>query len=171
MGLMGTLAIWVVNAQEINKDIVIEATSTAANQTLKINKYFSNAYTVDWWDGTTWNLTADTTHEYSTPWTYPITLSTTANRWTFQNVSKPLVPTNGTTMTWVKITYMPSLADGFGANATNPGNYFFDSFNRGWALTNLPENSFDTSKITTVGNYFFSDFNYFWALILIIFEH
>jgi hypothetical protein len=29
------------------KDILLEATSTAANQTLKINKYFANAYTVD----------------------------------------------------------------------------------------------------------------------------
>jgi hypothetical protein len=31
-----------------NLDIVIEATVTEANQKLKINKYFSNAYTVDW---------------------------------------------------------------------------------------------------------------------------
>ena len=30
------------------KDIILQATSTAANQTLKINKYFANAYTVDW---------------------------------------------------------------------------------------------------------------------------
>ena len=32
----------------VNKDIKLEATSTAADQTLKINKYFANAYTVDW---------------------------------------------------------------------------------------------------------------------------
>jgi hypothetical protein len=42
MMLMG-----VVNAQEVNKDIIIEATATADGQTLKINKYFNNAYTVD----------------------------------------------------------------------------------------------------------------------------
>ena len=29
------------------KDIVLQATATAANQALKINKYFYNAYTVD----------------------------------------------------------------------------------------------------------------------------
>jgi len=29
-------------------DIVLEATVTAAGQTLTINKYFANAYTVDW---------------------------------------------------------------------------------------------------------------------------
>jgi hypothetical protein len=31
-----------------SKDIVLQATSTAANQTIKINKYFENAYVVDW---------------------------------------------------------------------------------------------------------------------------
>ena len=32
----------------VNMDIVLEATATEADQTLKINKYFANAYTVDW---------------------------------------------------------------------------------------------------------------------------
>lgn len=33
---------------DVNKDIIIQATATEANQTLTINKYFANAYTVDW---------------------------------------------------------------------------------------------------------------------------
>ena len=160
MGLMGTLAIWVVNAQEVNKDIILEATATESGQTLKINKYFKNAYTVDWGDGTTWNLTADTRHTYGMASGYIITLSLSwANKWTFQNVTKPLVPKDGTTVTWVKIIYMPSLADGFGNSATNPWDYFFSYFNKDWALTSLPDNSFDTSNITTAGYNFFSHFN------------
>ena len=108
IGIMGILALWIVDAQEINKDIVLEATSTAVNQTLKINKYFANAYTVYRWDGNpVENLTSDTTHTYTWAWTYTITLLTTADRWTFSDVSKPLVPINGTTTTCVKITYMP----------------------------------------------------------------
>ena len=168
LGLMGTLAIWVVNAQEINKDIVLEATSTAANQTLKINKYFANAYTVDWWDGSpVQNLASDTTHTYSIASGYTITLSLSwAGRWTFRaNYYYPLVPKNGTTMTWVKITYMPSLASWFGVNATAPWNNFFSQFNYQWALTSLPENSFDTSKITTAWKYFFYYFNWSWQLM------
>ena len=168
IGLMGTLSLWVVNAQsEPSKDIVIEATATEANQTLTINKYFANAYTVSRCDGCeTSTLSSDTWHTYEEPWTYTITLSLTgwATRWTFQNVSKPLVPQNGTTMTWVKIAYMPSLADWFGTSSTTAGNYFFYNFNRDWALTSLLEWSFDTSKITTVWNYFFDKFNNNWKL-------
>ena len=37
----------VVRCFRNTKDIIIEATATAANQTLTINKYFDNAYTVD----------------------------------------------------------------------------------------------------------------------------
>ncbi len=149
----------------VNMDIVLEATSTEANQTLKINKYFANAYTVDRWDGTTWNLTADITHTYATAGTYPITLSLSwADRWTFQNVSKPLVPQAGTTMTWVKVTYMPSLAEWFGESATSPWDNFFNAFNLIWAITILPAWSFDTSNITTVWNRFFASFNDRWAL-------
>ena len=151
----------------LNKDIVLQATATAANQKLKINKYFANAYTVDRWDGTTGNLTADTTHTYSTAWTYTITLSLSwADRWTFKNQTsdQPLVLSNWTTMTWVKIVFMPSLADGFGNSATNPWNYFFMSFNKNWAITSLPEWSFDTSNITTAGDYFFMAFNEVWLL-------
>ncbi len=148
-----------------DKDIVIQATATEANQTLKINKYFANAYTVDRWDGMTEDLTANTTHTYDTAWIYEVVLSLSwANRWTFQNGTKPLVPTAWTTVTWVQIIYMPSLADWFGNSATIPGNYFFKYFNYWWSLTNLPTNSFDTSNITTVGNSFFHCFNYFWKL-------
>ena len=168
MGLMGTLAIWVVNAQEINKDIVIEATSTEANQTLKINKYFANAYTVDRWDWSpVQNLTSDTTHTYSIASGYIITLSLSwADRWRFEahGFLYPLVSQYGTTVTWVKIVYMPSLSDGFGDSTTNPGDYFFSFFNYDWAITGLPEWSFDTSNITTAGSSFFDSFNCNWVI-------
>ena len=164
-GLQKTQEISTMDTATNSKDIVLEATSTAANQTLKINKYFTNAYTVDWWDGTTGNLTANTVHTYSIASGYTITLSLLwADRWTFKDWYEPLVPTDGTTMVWVKILFMPSLADWFGNSATTPGNYFFYNFNKNWALTSLPEWSFDTSKITTVGNSFFSCFNCRWKL-------
>lgn len=51
----------------INKDIIIQATATESGQTLKINKYFKNAYTVDWGDGSAvQNLTAGIKHTYAT---------------------------------------------------------------------------------------------------------
>ena len=33
---------------EKDKGIILEATATEANQTLTVNKYFGNSYTVDW---------------------------------------------------------------------------------------------------------------------------
>ena len=147
-----------------DKDIVIQATATEDNQTLKINKYFANDYTVDRWDGTTGNLTEDTTHTYSASWTYNIILSTTASRRTFTGEYKPLVPSNWTTVTWVKIIYMPSLAEWFGNSETNPGDYFFSYFNSNWSLTSLQSWSFNTNNITTVGDDFFSYFNADWSL-------
>ena len=57
-------------------DIVIQATATEDGQTLQINKYFANAYTVDWWDGNpVENLTADTIHTYEDEWIYNIILA------------------------------------------------------------------------------------------------
>ena len=150
-----------------NKVIILEATATSANKILRINKYFSNAYTVDWWDGNpVETVSVDKTHTYTWDWTYTIILSLTwwVDRWTFQYVSKPLVPKDGTAVTWVKITYMPSLAEWFGDSPTEPGNYFFSYFNSNWKITSLPEWSFDTSKIMTVGNSFFYGFNYGWQL-------
>jgi len=165
MWLIGILAIWVVNAQDANKDIILEAISTADNQTLKINKYFANAYTVDRWDGTMWNLTWDIVHTYSVASGYTIILSLSwTDRWTFQGKSKPLVPIAETTMSWVKIVSMPSLAEWFGDNAKNPGNNFFRAFNYQWALTSLPIWSFDTSSIEMPWNGFFQDFNNEWKL-------
>ena len=145
-----------------NGDIQLTAEITAANQTVKINNYFTNTYSVDRGDGSpVVALTADTTHTYTTTGEYQITLSLTgtATRWTFGSIYKPLVPTAGTTANNIYLSTMPSLADYFGASATNPGNYFFYYFNTNGVLTSLPVGSFDTSNITTVGNYFFANFN------------
>ena len=62
-------------------------------------------------------------------------------------------------MTWVRITSMPSLADGFGANATTPWNYFFMYFNSNWAITSLPTWSFATNNIISAWDAFFAGFN------------
>lgn len=154
------------------KDIVIQATATESGQIVTINKYFANDYTVDRWDGITGDLTSNTTHTYSATWTYNITLSLSwADRWTFTNNyddNKSLVPMSWTTVTWVQIVYMPSLAEWFWNSADAPWDYFFYFFNADWALTSLPEWSFDTSNITTAWDYFFSCFNgrlvEWWAL-------
>jgi hypothetical protein len=37
-------ALWGIS----EKDILIKVTATEENQTLRINKYFSNAFNVDW---------------------------------------------------------------------------------------------------------------------------
>jgi hypothetical protein len=41
---------WLVSTTNAcpEKNIILEATATAANQTLTINKYFANGYQVDW---------------------------------------------------------------------------------------------------------------------------
>ena len=149
----------------INKDIVIEATATDANQTLKINKYFANDYTVDRWDGTSDDLIDDIVHTYDEASGYTITLSLSwADRWTFLGVTKPLVPAAETTMTWIKIVTMPSLAEWFGESTTSPGNNFFRAFNHQWALVSLSTWSFDTSSIEVPWNGFFQGFNYEWML-------
>ena len=113
-------------------DIQLTAEITAANQTVRINKYFANAYTVDRGDGSpVTELTADTTHSYTTTGEYQITLSLTgtATRWTFGSIYKPLVPKAGTTANNIYLSSMPSLADYFGTSATSPGDNFFRSFN------------------------------------------
>ena len=151
------------------KDIDIEAVATATKKTLKINKYFANAYTVNRWDGSPEEIVSeDKTHTYTWVWKYIITLSFTgtATRRTFKSsVNEWLVPKAWTTMTWVRIIYMPSLEKWFWANSTAPGNYFFNYFNADWALTSFPEWSFDTTKITKAGAYFFYKFNENWASI------
>ena len=147
-------------------DIVIETTATSANKKIRINKYFANAYTVDWWDGTEIEIvSADKTHTYTWAWIYEIILSLTwwADRWTFQSTVNGLITYAQTSN--IKIIYMPSLAEWFGESATSPGDYFFCNFNyHWWKITSLPEWSFDTSKITTAGNRFFYMFNEQWQL-------
>ena len=168
MWIMGALWSWVARAADT--DIVIEATSTAANQTLTVTKYFANDYMVDRWDGSpVETVSADKTHTYSTASGNTITLSLTwwADRWRFRNHYRnndQFIPKDWTTVKGVKIVKMPSLADWFGESATNPWHNFFYNFNRNWALESLPEWSFDTSNIMTVGGRFFAGFNEDWGL-------
>ncbi len=148
-------------------DIVITAVITQANQTVKINKYFTNAHSINRWDGgATTNHTADTTHTYTSPGTYEITLSlgSGVSRWTFTSIYRPLVPKAGTTANNIYISKMPKLSDWFGNSATSAGDFFFLGFNRGGALTSLPAGSFDTSNITSAEEYFFSSFNEWWKI-------
>ena len=148
-----------------NKDIVIQVTVTEPGQTLKINKYFSNSFTVNRWEGNTVSLTSDSIHTYNTTWIYNVTLSLWGwyTRWKFTSVTS-LIPKNWTTVMNVKIISMPSLAEWFGESATAPGNFFFYGFNWYGALTELPIWSFKTENITSVGGHFFSSFNNNWSL-------
>jgi hypothetical protein len=67
-----------------SSSIDLTAEITAANQTVKVNKYFGNAHTIDRGDGTAIsNHTADTTHTYATTGDYIITLSLATNKWSF----------------------------------------------------------------------------------------
>ena len=75
--------------------IQLTAEITAANQTVTVNKYFANAHTIDWGDGTPiTTLTSDTLHIYATTGTRTITLTFTGgdSRWVFGGLDKPLVP-------------------------------------------------------------------------------
>jgi len=157
-----------------DKEIIIEVTATEADQTLTINKYFNSAYTVDWGDGSpVETVSTGITHPYDTAWTYNITLSLTwnATRWKFftngnnNSYTLQLVPKKWTTVTWVKIIYMPSLVDWFWESSTKVGGNFFLSFNANWAITSLPEWSFDTSYVKNGYNQFFGFFNKSWSLI------
>ena len=82
---------------------------------MKINKYFTNSYYVDWGNGEAKSLlTADLMKSYSTVGTYTITLSLAAGgtRRTFgPSAEKPLVPKTGTSATKAYISKMPTLEE------------------------------------------------------------
>jgi len=71
---------------------------TGAHQTIRVNKYFANAFALDRGDGTSsGNYLTGMTKTYATAGTYKITLSLTggATRWTFilsTTSLPPLVP-------------------------------------------------------------------------------
>ena len=75
--------------------IELTAVITVPGQTVRVNKHFTNAYMIDWGDGSAVaNLTALTGHTYSSAGTYTITLTLTggATRWTFGYHYASLVP-------------------------------------------------------------------------------
>jgi len=159
--------IWEISYDKNSKtNIVINITVVQANQKITINKYFSNDYNVDWWDGLIEWLTEDKTHTYEKVWTYDIILSLRewAERWMFQGWYKPLISKNLTSIKEIKITSMPSLAEWFGESETEPWDNFFAYFNYWWAITELPKWSFDTSWIKVAWDGFFTYFNSKWAL-------
>ena len=146
------------------EDVSIQLTAeiTAANQTVTVNKYFANAHTIDWGDGTpVTTLSANTLHTYATTGSYTITLAFTggAGRWTFANSAIPFIPQAGTTANNIVVSSIPALS-WFGISPTDVGDNFFINFNYLGALTSLPAGSFDTSSISgVVGNNFFAGFN------------
>jgi hypothetical protein len=77
---------------EIVFDIQLTAVISEVGQTVKLNKYFSNAFTVDWGDGSTVQSAAAITHTYTGAGTYTITLSKATERWTFATPAAPLIP-------------------------------------------------------------------------------
>jgi hypothetical protein len=147
----------------ITVPIKLEVTATSG-QILALNKYFTNAYLVNWGDDATWtNMTVDITHNYTSTGTFTVTLSPTVysefRQWTFAGrVSSPLVPQTGTTATNVEVSYMPAMSY-FMSSATATPWCFFYSFNDSGALTSLPANSFDTSAIITTSDEVFQFFN------------
>ncbi|MDR0859435.1 MAG: PKD domain-containing protein [Candidatus Peribacteria bacterium] len=145
-------------AFDASTDIQLTAVISEAGQTVTLNKYFANVFSVDWGDGTTGDVTTGITHIYTAPDTYPITLTKITPRWTFTGENIPLIPTTGTTSSNVYVSSMPPMSL-FGDSETSVGDYFFQAFNRDGSLTSLPVGSFDTSNITTVGGYFFHGFN------------
>ncbi|MDR3315255.1 MAG: YDG domain-containing protein, partial [Coriobacteriales bacterium] len=143
--------------------IELEATITAPGQWVTLNKYFDNAFTVDWGDGSTAeNVTGNTPHTYAAVGTYTITLTSalTGNPyavWTFTDVFAVLVPAFDTTADSVRVSYMPPMTVFMSDASTAPAN-FFAHFNDQGALTSLPAGSFDTSNITAAGDNFFYSF-------------
>jgi hypothetical protein len=74
-------------------DIQLTAVISEANQTVVLNKYFANAFTVDRGDGSAvQNVTAAITHTYTGAGIYYITLTKTPARWLFATTLVPLIP-------------------------------------------------------------------------------
>jgi surface protein len=157
-------------------DIILTAVITASNQTVGVNKYFTNVHTVDWGDGSpVEDVTANITHTYAATGTYTVTLASALTGqgfgvWTFGSSlslssDSCLVPgTSQTTASSVAVSYLPPMT-AFLINATTAPDYFFAHFNYWGALTSLPVDSFDTSNITTVGDHFFSGFNAYFGTL------
>lgn len=135
-------------------DIIIEFEATEIGQTIHINPYFSNSFTIN-----ENNINNGYTFVSQSIGTQTITLSTNENKWKFkQNYQQALIPQNETTVKNVKIISMPSIDQWF-ASWGNADQSFFSYFNYQWAITGLPEWSFDTSNIQNVQGSFFESFN------------
>ncbi|MDR0859908.1 MAG: hypothetical protein LBO09_02790 [Candidatus Peribacteria bacterium] len=80
-------------AFDASTDIQLTAVISKAGQVVKLNKYFANAFVVDWGDGpAVENVTAAITHTYTGAGTYEITLTKTTSRWTFTGTTVSLIP-------------------------------------------------------------------------------
>ncbi|MDR2253364.1 MAG: YDG domain-containing protein [Bifidobacteriaceae bacterium] len=147
-------------------DIVLTATVSVADQTVGLNKYFANGYTVDWGDNSTPEAAGTLNHSYGATGVYQITLAseeTGQQRWRFGSaVTTGLVPEARTNASKVVVAKMPRMERFMNAGA--PGDNFFASFNEAGALSGLPEGSFNTKGITSVGANYFGAFNLHGAL-------
>jgi hypothetical protein len=148
---------------KIARPFILEVITSKANQTVTLNKYFGNAYSIDWGDNDSldpMHFGAET-HTYTAAGTYQIELTsklTTARRWTFTGAFEPLVPLAGTTADTVTVKSMPPMRS-FMPSDTDAGDNFFYGFNVGGKLSALPAGSFDLGAFTKTGNSFFSYFN------------
>ncbi|MDR2620662.1 MAG: YDG domain-containing protein [Propionibacteriaceae bacterium] len=151
-------------AAHIYDYIELTVQTDAPDQTVRLNKYFANAFDVNWGDGTdSQQLTTSTIHTYAAAKTYTVRLISRVDAryqaWAFAvyNID-PLVSKSWTDAVSVTVSFMPPM-ERFMTSANVAPDNFFCAFNREGALTKLPDGSFNTSSIATVGNHFFSRFN------------
>jgi hypothetical protein len=153
----------------ITQPIRLTITTTANNQILYLNKYFANAYSVDWGDNSPKidKPAGTTSHIYAQTGSYVVTLApyqySEYAQWTFSSTNTvALVPQAGNLST-ITLTTLPAMHY-FMADATSAPAYFFATFNYYGALTSLPAGSFDISSITTAPVRFFYQFNRYGSL-------
>lgn len=154
-------------------DIVLEVTTDSSNQKIGINKYFNvDNYVIERWDWTSTIATWDSqignhSKTYANAWVYKIILKNPdgCSRRKFKYTSYGLVCKKWFTWSNVKVVYMPPLKWRFWEDDNNVWDYFFENFNHSWALTFLPDWSFDTSDITSTGDRFFEGFNWGWKIM------
>lgn len=145
--------------------IKLSVTVSGWNNTLLLNKYFQDNYTVDWGDGSApQEISTWTWHKYIVNGTYEVVLSSTW-RWKFDvGNTQALCPYTEGVVTDVTLIAMPILQNRFGDSASAVGNNFFAYFNSAGVIESMSGDFFDTSYIQDTGQNFFRSFNEGWFL-------